>query len=322
MLLVYVDDIIITGDDASGIAQAKLHLQKSFDVKDLGPLRYFLGIEVARSRRGISLSQRKYVLDLLQDTGMLGCRPASTPMDPNLKLSVESGELLPDPSVYQRLVGRLIYLTNTRPDLTFAVSVISQFMHAPRSAHMDAVYHILRYLKSCPGLGLFYASGNQSGLSCFTDADYAGCKTDRHFTSGFYTFYGNHLIPWKSKKQAVVSRSSAEAEYRAMAQGTCELLWLQSILRELGLVQKGSSRLFCDNKSAIMLASDSVLHERSKHVKVDIHFIREKVRSGIINPIFVPSSELTADVFTKSVRPSLLQSSIVKLGLINIFALA
>ncbi|XP_059671154.1 uncharacterized mitochondrial protein AtMg00810-like [Cornus florida] len=200
MLLVYVDDIIITGDDASGIAQAKLHLQKSFDVKDLGPLRYFLGIEVARSRRGISLSQRKYVLDLLQDTGMLGCRPASTPMDPNLKLSVESGELLPDPSVYQRLVGRLIYLTNTRPDLTFAVSVISQFMHAPRSAHMDAVYHILRYLKSCPGLGLFYASGNQSGFSCFTDADYAGCNIDRRSTSDFCTFYGNHLISWKSKK--------------------------------------------------------------------------------------------------------------------------
>ncbi|XP_059638660.1 uncharacterized mitochondrial protein AtMg00810-like [Cornus florida] len=149
----------------------------------------------------------------LIDTGMLGCRPTSTPMDPNLKLSIESGELFPDPSMYQRLVGRLIYLTNTRPDLTFAVSVISQFMHAPRSAHMDAVYHILRYLKSCLGLGLFYASGNQSRLSCFTDADYAGCKTDKRSTSGFCTFYGNHLISWKSKKQVVVSRSSAEAEY-------------------------------------------------------------------------------------------------------------
>ncbi|XP_059627363.1 uncharacterized mitochondrial protein AtMg00810-like [Cornus florida] len=282
-------------DDASGIAQAKLHLQKSFDMKDLGPLRYFLGIEVVRSRRGISLFQRKYVLDLLQDTGMLGCRPASTPMEPNLKLSVESGELLSDPSVYQHLVGRLIYLTNTRPDLTFAVSVVSQFMHAPRSTHMDAVYHILRYLKSCPSLGLFYALGNQSGLSCFTDADYAGCKTDRRPTSDFCTFYGNHLISWKSKKQTVVSRSCAEAEYRATAQGTCELLWLQSILGELGLVEKGSSRLFCDNKSVIMLASDSVLHERLKHIE-------------------------TADVFTKSVGPFLLQSSIVKLGLVNIFA--
>jgi hypothetical protein len=320
ILLVYVDDIILTGDDAPGISQVKQDLGKVFDVKDLGSLRYFLGIEVARSRNGISLSQRKYTLDLLQDTGMLGCRPAFTPMDPNLKLSTESGDLLLNPSMYQRLVGRLIYLTNTRPDLTFVVSVVSQFMHAPRTAHLDAVYHILRYLKTSPGLGLFYSASHQSGLSCFTDADYAGSQTDRRSTTGLSTFYGNHLISWKSKKQAVVSRSSAEAEYRAMAQGTCEILWLRSILNELGFTEKDSSQLFCDNKSAIMLASDSVLHERSKHIEVDIHFIREKIRSGIIVPSFVPSSDQTADVLTKPVGPSLLQSSIIKLGLIDIFA--
>uniref|UniRef100_A0A2N9J940 Integrase catalytic domain-containing protein n=1 Tax=Fagus sylvatica TaxID=28930 RepID=A0A2N9J940_FAGSY len=320
ILLVYVDDIILTGDDTPGITNVKQSLGKVFEVKDLGALKYFLGIEVARSRHGISLSQRKYTLDLLQETGMLGCRPASTPMDPNLKLSVESGELISNPSMYQRLVGRLIYLTNTRPDLTFAVSVVSQFMHAPRTSHLDAVYHILRYVKTSPGLGLFYSAGHQSGLSCFTDADYAGSQTDRRSTTGLSTFYGNHLISWKSKKQAVVSRSSAEAEYRAMAQGTCEILWLRSICNELGFMETDSSQLFCDNKSAIMLASDSVLHERSKHIEVDIHFIREKVRSGIITPSFVSSSEQTADVFTKPVGPSLLQSSIVKLGLIDIFA--
>ena len=251
---------------------------------------------------------------------MLGCRPASTPMDPNVKLSPEMGELLPDASPYQRLVGRLIYLTNTRPDISFAVSVVSQFMHSPRSSHLDAVYHILRYLKTCPGLGLFYESGEQYGLSCFTDADYAGSKSDRRSTSGFCTFLGNHLLSWKSKKQAVVSRSSAEAEYRAMAHGTCELLWLRSLLFELGFPVDGSSTLFCDNKSAILLASDSVLHERTKHIEVDIHFIREKVRSGVINPSFVPSSNQTADMFTKSVGPSLLKSSLGQLGLVDIFA--
>ena len=320
IILVYVDDIIITGDDTPGIIKVKKALSQSFDVKDLGPLRYFLEIEVARSRQGISLSQRKYTLDLLQDTGMMGCRSASTPMDPNHKLTNESGEILPDASVYQRLVGRLIYLTNTRPDITFAVSIVSQFMHAPRSAHLDAVHHILRYLKTCPGLGLFYSAGTQSGVSCFTDADYAGSKSDRRSTSGLCTFYGNHLISWKSKKQAVVSRSSTEAEYRAMAQGTCELLWVRSILKELGYPVNGSSTLFCDNKSALMLASDSVLHERTKHIEVDIHFIREKVRSGIIVPEFVSSSNQTADMFTKSVGPSLLKSSLIKLGLIDIFA--
>uniref|UniRef100_A0A2N9IER4 Reverse transcriptase Ty1/copia-type domain-containing protein n=1 Tax=Fagus sylvatica TaxID=28930 RepID=A0A2N9IER4_FAGSY len=180
ILLVYVDDIILTGDDAPGIAHVKQSLGKVFDVKDLGALKYFLGIEVARSRHGISLSQRKYTLDLLQDT----------------------------------------------------VSVVSQFMHAPRTSHLDAVHHILRYVKTSPGLGLFYSAGHQSGLSCFTDADYAGSQTDRRSTTGLSTFYGNHLISWKSKKQTVVSRSSAEAEYRAMAQGTCEILWLRSICNE------------------------------------------------------------------------------------------
>ncbi|GFZ05939.1 hypothetical protein Acr_18g0001090 [Actinidia rufa] len=322
IISVYVDDIIITGDDASGIVQVKCGLRKAFDIKDLGPLRYFLGIEVARSRHGISLSQRTYSLDLLQDTGMLGCRPASTPMVPNLKISAESGKLLSDPSIYQRLVGRLIYLTNTRPDLTFAVSIVSQFMHSPRTSHLDAVYHILRYLKSCPGRGLFYKSGVQSGLSCFTDADYAWSKSDRRSTSGFCTFHGSHLISWKSKKQAVVSRSSAEAEYRAMAQGTSEIIWLRSLLTELGFSVTDSSYLFCDNKSAIMLSSDSVLHERTKHIEVDIHFIREKVRSGVITPSFVPSSAQTADMFTKSIGPSLSKSSLVKLGLVDIFASA
>ncbi|GFY96557.1 hypothetical protein Acr_11g0008630 [Actinidia rufa] len=305
-----------------GIVQVKCGLRKAFDIKDLGPLRYFLGIEVARSRHGISLSQRKYSLDLLRDTGMLGCRSASTPMVPNLKISVELGELLPDPSIYQRLVGRLIYLTNTRPDLTFAVSIVSQFMHSPRTSHLDAVYHILRYLKSCPGRGLFYKSGVQSGLSCFTDADYAGSKSDRRSTSGFCTFHGSHLISWKSKKQAVVSRSSAEAEYRAMAQGTSEIIWLRSLLTELGFSVTDSSYLFCDNKSAIMLSSDSVLHERTKHIEVDIHFIQEKVRSRVITPSFVPSSAQTADMFTKSIGPSLLKSSLVKWGLVDIFASA
>ena len=159
---------------------------------------------------------------------MLGCKPASTPMIPNLKISAESGELLADLSIYQRLMGRLIYSTNTRADLTFAVSIVSQFMHSLHTSHLNDVYHILWYLKTCSGLGLFYKSGVQSALSCFTDADYVGSKSDRQFTSGFCTFCGSHLIYKKSKKQAIISRSFAEAENRVMAQGTSELLWIRS----------------------------------------------------------------------------------------------
>ena len=175
-------------------------------------------------------------------------------------------------------------------------------------------------LSLCCLLTLFFIAGAQSDLSCFIDADYAGSRGDRRSTSSFCTFRGNHLISWKSKKQAVVSRSSTEAKYHAMAQGTCEILWLRSLLSELGFPIADSSTLFCDNKSAIMLSSDSVLHERTKHVEVDIHFIREKVRFGVIVPNFVPSSDQTADMFTKSIRPTLLQSSLGKLGLVNVFA--
>ncbi|KAK8954800.1 hypothetical protein KSP39_PZI002048 [Platanthera zijinensis] len=294
IILVYVDDIILTGDDSSGILQIKEVLRTTFEVKDLGPLKYFLGIEVARSKQGISLSQRKYTLDLLSDTGLLGCSPVSTPMDPNHRLHAESGDPLPDQGRYQRLVGRLIYLTNTRPDISFAVSVVSQFMHAPRTSHLDAVFRILHYLKGSPGLGLFYRSD-------------------------VYVLCGN-LISWKSKKQSVVSRSSAEAEYRAMAHGATELLWLRTLLTELGFPPSGSSTLVCDNQSALMLASDSVLHERTKHIEVDIHFLREHIRSGTLATTYVPSAEQTADAFTKAVGPSRLLSTYGKLGLLDLFA--
>ncbi|GMP91457.1 hypothetical protein CsSME_00042152 [Camellia sinensis var. sinensis] len=205
-----------------------------------------------------------------------------------------------DQGMYQRLVGHLIYLTNTRPDLTFAVSVVSQFMHAPHTEHFDVVYHILWYLKTSPNLGLFFTANPQSGLSCFTDADYARSRTDTRSTSSFCTFYGDHFISWKSKKQVVVSKSSAKDKYRAMAQDTFEVLWLHSILAKLGFVEDASSPLFRDNKSAIMLLTDLILHERTKHIEVDIHFIQEKVRTSIVSPSFVSSSEQLANMFTKS----------------------
>ena len=186
--------------------------------------------------------------------------------------------------------------------------------------HLDAVYHILRYLKSYPGLGLYYTSGPQHGLSGYTDANYAENLTDRRSTSDFYMFHGDHLISWKSKKQVVVSKSSVKSEYRAMAQGACEILWLKSLMGEMGFPSKELSTIFCDNKSAICLASDSVLHERTKHIEVDIHFIQQKIRCGIISTSYISLSYQKADFLTKFVGPTLLKSSIGKLGLLDIFA--
>ena len=155
ILAVYVDDIIITGDDTLEVVRLKVNLRREFEIKDLGQLRYFLGIEVVRSPRGIMLSQRKYALDLLDETGMLRCRATTTPIEQNHKLGHESGHPV-DKERYQRLVGRLIYLCHTRPNITYAVSVLSRYMHDPRSGHMDAVYRILRYLKRNPGRGLLF----------------------------------------------------------------------------------------------------------------------------------------------------------------------
>src|SRR6185312_15741262 len=181
---VYVDDIIITGNDSLEIVRLKENLNKEFEVKDLGQLRYFLGIEIARSPRGIILSQRKYVLDLLNETGMLGCRPASSPIEQNHKICAQNGDPV-DKERYQRLVGRLIYLCHTRPDITYAVSIVSRYMHDPRSGHLDAVYRILRYLKSCPGKGLWFKRNGHLDVEEYCDADWASSTNDRRSTSGY-----------------------------------------------------------------------------------------------------------------------------------------
>jgi hypothetical protein len=291
MLAVYVDDMIVTGDDEEEIAQLKVRLGKEFEVKDLGLLRYFLGIEVARGAEGIVLSQRKYALDLLTETGMLGCRPAVTPIDQRHKLSADAGEPI-DRERYQRLVGRLIYLSHTRPDISFAVSVVSRYMHDPRKGHMDAVYQILRYLKSA---GLLFNNNGHLGIEGYCDSDWASCADDRRSTSGYCIFVGGNLVSWKSNKQSVVARSTAEAEYRAMALGVSELLWLKALLVELKMDQGIHMKLWCDNKSAISIANNPVQHDRTKHIEIDRFFIKEKLNSGILKRCHVPTEDQVAD---------------------------
>nr|CAA36616.1 unnamed protein product [Solanum tuberosum] len=279
VLIVYVDDIILTGDDVVEIKNLKERLASEFEIKDLGPLKYFLGMEVARSKKGIIVSQRKYVLDLLKETGMSGCRPTETPIDPNLKF-VKEGKLI-DKGQYQRLVGKLIYLSHTRPDISFAVSLVIQFMHYPREEHQEAVYRILRYLKSSPGKGLFFKKNEQRSLEAYTDADWAGSSIDRRSTSGYCTFVWGNLVTWRSKKQNVVARSSAEAEYRSMALGICEILWLKRFLEELRRPVSFPMKLYCDNKAAISIAHNPVQHDRTKHVEVTDTSLKRRLKMEV-----------------------------------------
>ncbi|XP_040362272.1 uncharacterized protein LOC112202395 [Rosa chinensis] len=319
-LIIYVDDMVVTGDDFEEIQRLQDQLSLEFEMKDLGNLKYFLGIEVARGKDCIVLSQRKYVLDLLAETGMLDSQPVDTPIEQNHRLAEYFDQVPTNKARYQRLVGRLIYLSHTRPDLAYAVSVVSQFMHNPSKTHMDAVFRILRYLKSAPGKGLLFSKHSHLDVSGYTDADWAGNITDRRSTSGYFTFVGGNLVTWKSKKQKVVARSSAEAEYRGMARGLCELLWLRNLLRDLGFRQEKAMQLYCDNKAAIEIAHNPVQHDRTKHVEVDRHFIKEKLDGQIIMFPFVPTEEQLADILTKALSSKAFYDSLDKLGIRDLYA--
>ncbi|XP_024195791.1 uncharacterized mitochondrial protein AtMg00810-like [Rosa chinensis] len=189
--------------------ETKYFLASHFKLKDMGKLRYFLGIEVARSKQGIVLCQRKYALEVLEDAGFLGAKPSRFLIDQNLVLMQGEGVVLKDASQYRRLVGRLIYLTVTRPDLVYVIHILSQFMDNPRQPHLDAAYKVLRYVKQTPGQGILLPSTGQLEIKAYCDADWARCKDTRRSTTGYCIFLGNAPISWKTKKQGTVSRSSA-----------------------------------------------------------------------------------------------------------------
>ena len=197
-------------------------------MKILGGLKYFMGIEVARSKQGIFLSQLKYLLDPLSEVGLLDCKPADTPIVQNHRLGEYSNQVPKNKERYQRLVGKLIYLSHTCPDIAYVVSVVSQFMHCPREDRMDVVIRILRYLKSSPGKGLMVSKNNHLKVEGYTNAKWAGNISDRKSTSGYFMFVGKNLVTWRCKKQKVATLSSIEVEFHGMAKGLCELLCLGS----------------------------------------------------------------------------------------------
>uniref|UniRef100_A0A2N9IVG5 Integrase catalytic domain-containing protein n=1 Tax=Fagus sylvatica TaxID=28930 RepID=A0A2N9IVG5_FAGSY len=279
LLLLYVDDMIITGDDVQGIQDLKRFLGQHFEMKDLGPLSYFLGLEVSSSSDGYYLTQAKYTSDLISRAGITDSKIVDTPIEYNNRLNTHDGEPLPDATLYRQLVGSLVYLTVTRPDISYAVHIVSQFMAAPRSLHYAAVLRILRYLKGTLFHGLHFSSQSSLTLQAYSDADWAGDPTDRRSTTGYCFLLGDSLISWRSKKQSVVARSSTEAEYRALADTTAELLWLRWLLQDLGID--------CSTAGTLQLRS-------------------------------VSSQDQLADIFTKPMPPSRFRDLISKLKLVSV----
>ena len=313
-VLIYVDDLVLASNDMQLLTKFKTYLGECFRMKDLGKLKYFLGIEVARAADGIFLSQRKYALDIIKDCGLLGAKPVSIPVEQNHHLAADKGPLFSDPKKYRRLVGRLVYLAVTRPELCYAIHLLSQFMKAPTVAQWEAALRVVRFLKGCPGQGILLRSDSSLELSVYVDADWSTCPVTRRSLSAYVVLLGGNPISWRTKKQDTVSHSSAEAEYRAMAVATKELKWIVPLMKELGIEVNKPVSFYCDSKAAIYIAANPVFHERTKHIERDCHCVRDAVKAGLISTTHVRTKEQRADILTKALGRAQFEFLSSKLG--------
>ena len=302
ILCLYVDDLIYTGTDPRMIEEFKKAMMSEYEMTDLGAMKYFLGMQVKQSSGKIFLSQEKYAEDLLKKFNMSDCKPMATPMTTSEKLLKYDGKEKVDASLYRSLVGSLIYLTNTRPDIVHAVSIISRFMSDPSKDHLAAAKRILRYIKGTKSYGIMYESENDSRLTGYTDSDWAGSIDDRRSTSGYLFQLGSKSISWSSRKQATVALSSSEAEYISATSAACEAVWLRRILKDLQQGTKDPTTIYCDNMSAIAMTKNPVFHSRTKHIEIRHHFIRELVEKQEIELQFCKTGEQLADIFTKALQ--------------------
>ncbi|GJX30762.1 ribonuclease H-like domain-containing protein [Tanacetum coccineum] len=275
-LLIYVDDIILTASSPALLQQIIASLHKEFDMTDLGALNYFLGISTDRSSTGLFLSQRKYALQLLERAHMVNCNPSRTPVDIKSKLGPEG---VP----------------------------VCLYMHDPREPHFAALKRILRNVQGTMDFGLpLYASATTS-LVGYTDADWAGCPSTRRSTLGYCVFLGDNLLSWSAKRQHTLSRFSAEAEYRGVANVVAETAWLRNLLRELHSPLSTATLVYCDNVSAVYMSANPVQHQRTKHIEIDIHFVCDMVTAGQVRVLHVLSRYQYANIFTKGLPSTLFE---------------
>ncbi|XP_017634631.1 uncharacterized mitochondrial protein AtMg00810-like [Gossypium arboreum] len=299
------DDIIVTGNHQGSIDAFVTSLDTQFSLKDLGPLNYFLGVEVEHTTDGIFLSQRKYIQDLLKQACMDQAKGSPTPMTTSTNLSQHVGSAIENESDYRSIVGALQYVVITRPDITFAINKVCQFMHRPLDQHFKAVKRILRYLQSTMKYGLHFTTTISLDLVGFSDANWGTDVDDRRSTTGFCVFLGGNSVAWGTKKQHVVSRSTAEAEYHSLAHTATEVVWLVSLLSKLHIAPSKKATIWCDNSGAVAVSANPVLHSKFKHVELDLFFVREKITVGKLDVGHVPTQDQVADIFTKPLSASL-----------------
>ena len=269
-------------------------------MKDLGHLSYFLGLEITHSTDELYITQAKYASELLSRAGLTDSKTVDTQVKLNAHLTLIGRKPLSNTSLYRRLVGSLVYLTITRPNISYVVHQVSPYLSAPRSTHYAGVLRILRYLKYTLFHDFFYSAQSPLILRAFSDSDWAGNPTDRRSPTSYYFILGSSLISWWSKKRTHVACSSTEAEYRALTNTTSELLCLWWLLKNLGVSTSSATPLYCDNHSAIHIARNNVFHEWTKHIEIDCHFICYHLVHGALKLISVSSKDQLANIFTKS----------------------
>nr|GEV43200.1 retrovirus-related Pol polyprotein from transposon TNT 1-94 [Tanacetum cinerariifolium] len=311
----YVDDLIFTGNNKLMIDQFKESMTQEFEMTDLGLMKYFLGLEVRQETSEIFISQEAYAKEILKKSKIENSNTVATPMELGTKLSKFEGGELVDANLYQSLVGSLRYLTSTRPNLSYSVGVVSHFMENPKYAHLKALKRILRYVKGTKSLGLFYSSSKEYRLNGYSNSDWHGDVDDRKSTSGYVFFMREITFTWALKKQPIVALSTCEAEYVAASWIVCHAIWLRNLLQELKNQQDGPTEIKVDNKSAIELARNSVHHERSKHIIVSFHFIKEHIRNREVQLTHVMSRDQAANIFTKALPAELFNLCKQKIGM-------
>jgi len=264
----------------------------------MGELQFFLGLQIKQTPQGTFVHQAKYTRDLLRKFDMSDLSPQPTPISTSTALDEDLDGEAVDQKEYRSMIGSLLYLTATRPDIQFGVCLCARYQASPRTSHRQVVKRIFRYLKFTPEFGLWYSADSSLVLVGFSDADFGGCRLDRKSTSGTCQFLGTSLVSWSSRKQASVALSSTEAEYVAAASCCSQILWMKQTLQDYGL-SFGRVPIFVDNMSAISIAKNPVLHSRTKHIDIRFHFLRDNHERGHIDLIHVPSERQTADILTK-----------------------
>ncbi|KAI0504692.1 hypothetical protein KFK09_015645 [Dendrobium nobile] len=298
-LLVYVDDILITGNNEAAISDLLNKLNSQFTMKHLGIARHFLGISIQSTKDTYFLSQHAYALSLLQQTNLVKCNSLSNPSVTKEPSHFQPDNTIPDATMYRRITGGLQYLTITRPDIAHSINTLSQHMHDPTPVHLYLLKRLLRYIKGTINFGLPITKSSLD-LRTFSDADWAGDPITRKSTSGFCTFLGDNLVSWTVKKQTTVSRSSTESEYIALAAATADTIWLKRLIADFNIPHDRPISVYCDNTSVIALANNPVFHARTKHIEIDQRFICDHIQHKTISVLPISTVDQIADIFTKS----------------------